>query len=59
MLAVIYHGVNGVRVAIMDWKPQLWKYQRQMTLGAFALVAALYIPAFIIMIGHIRDILQA
>lgn len=58
MLAVIYHGVNGLRIALMDWKPRLWQYQRQMTLGAFALVAALYIPAFIIMLGHIRDILQ-
>lgn len=58
MLAVIYHGVNGLRIAVMDWKPRLWQYQRQMTLGAFALVAALYIPAFIIMLGHIRDILQ-
>jgi succinate dehydrogenase / fumarate reductase cytochrome b subunit len=59
LLAVIYHGVNGVRVALMDWKPQLWRYQRQMTLGAFALVVALYIPTFIIMMGHILDILAA
>ncbi len=55
--AVLYHGVNGLRVALMDWRPQLWKYQRQITLGTFALVAALYIPAFIVMMGHILDIL--
>jgi succinate dehydrogenase / fumarate reductase, cytochrome b subunit len=57
VLAVLYHGVNGLRVALMDWRPQLWKYQRQITLGTFALVAALYIPAFIVMMGHILDIL--
>jgi succinate dehydrogenase / fumarate reductase cytochrome b subunit len=57
MLAVIYHGVNGLRIALMDWRPQLWRHQRAMTLGAFALVTALYIPAFLIMGGHILDIL--
>ncbi len=57
--AVLYHGVNGLRVALMDWRPQLWKYQRQITLGTFALVAALYIPAFIVMMGHILDIIAA
>lgn len=57
--AVLYHGVNGVRVALMDWRPRLWQYQRQMTLGAFALVVALYIPAFLIMMKHIVDILAS
>lgn len=52
MLAVIYHGVNGLRIAIMDWKPQLWKYQRPLTLATFGLTALLYAPAFIIMGGH-------
>lgn len=52
VLAVIYHGLNGLRVALMDWKPSLWRYQRQMTLGVFGLTALLYAPAFIIMGGH-------
>jgi succinate dehydrogenase / fumarate reductase cytochrome b subunit len=57
LLAVIYHGVNGLRIALMDWRPQLWRHQRAMALGAFVLVAALYIPVFIIMAGHILNIL--
>jgi succinate dehydrogenase / fumarate reductase cytochrome b subunit len=57
LLAVIYHGVNGLRIALMDWRPQLWRHQRVMALGAFVLVAALYIPVFIIMAGHILNIL--
>jgi len=51
--AVIYHGVNGIRVAVLDWKPRLWQYQRPITLATFALVALLYIPAAAIMIGHL------
>ena len=54
-LSVLYHGVNGLRIILMDWKPELWKYQREMTLGTFALVALLYIPVFLIMMGHIIE----
>lgn len=59
MLAVIYHGINGLRIALMDLKPNLWRYQRQLTLGTFALVALLYAPAFVIMMSHILEILGA
>jgi succinate dehydrogenase / fumarate reductase cytochrome b subunit len=52
VLAVIYHGLNGLRVALMDLKPGLWQYQRQMTLGVFGLTALFYAPAFIIMGSH-------
>lgn len=52
MLAVIYHGVNGLRITLMDARPQLWRYQRELTLGTFALTALLYAPAFVIMGGH-------
>jgi succinate dehydrogenase / fumarate reductase cytochrome b subunit len=52
VLAVIYHGLNGLRVALMDWKPSLWQYQRQITLAVFGLTALLYAPAFIIMGSH-------
>jgi len=51
MLAVIYHGVNGLRIILMDSIPTLWKKQREMTLGAFALTAVLYIPALYVMAG--------
>ena len=52
MLAVIYHGVNGLRVALMDWRPALWDHQRALTLGAFALTAVLYTPVLLIMGSH-------
>lgn len=58
LAAVAYHAVNGLRVALMDLRPMLWKYQRQMTLGTFTLFALIYIPTFVIMMGHIMDILE-
>lgn len=57
MLAVIYHGFNGLRIAVMDLRPQLWKHQRVLTLGTFALTALVYIPVFFIMMGHVLEIL--
>ena len=56
LLAVLYHGLNGLRIALMDMVPGLWKYQRAMTLATFGLVAGLYIPVFYIMMGHIFDV---
>lgn len=52
VLAVIYHGVNGLRLAVMDWKPSLWKHQRTLTLAAFVVTAVLYLPALVIMGSH-------
>jgi len=52
-LAVLYHGVNGLRIIALDWKPEWWKYQREFTIGVFALTVLLYAPVFWIMMGHI------
>lgn len=50
--AVIYHGINGTRIWLMDWKPGLWRYQRPITLFTFALTIILCTPVLIIMGGH-------
>jgi succinate dehydrogenase / fumarate reductase cytochrome b subunit len=52
VLAVIYHGVNGLRIIVMDAFPNMWKHQKAMTLGTFGLTALLYAPAFYVMGGH-------
>lgn len=41
---VLFHGVNGLRVAIMDMRPDLWKYQRQANQLVRGVFAALYLP---------------
>mgnify|MGYP005856169389 CR=1 FL=1 len=52
MAAVIYHGLNGLRIALLDWRPTLWQYQRPMTLAVFGLTVLLWVPAVIVMGGH-------
>ncbi len=52
VMAVIYHGINGLRTAIMDWRPSLQRHQRAIIMGMFGLVVVLYIPVVIIMGGH-------
>lgn len=52
MLAVIYHGLNGLRITLLDWKPELWKHERAITWATFVLTAIIYAPAFAIMASH-------
>jgi succinate dehydrogenase / fumarate reductase cytochrome b subunit len=52
VMAVIYHGLNGLRTALMDWRPSLQRHHRPIILGMFGLVVLLYIPVVVIMGGH-------
>jgi succinate dehydrogenase / fumarate reductase cytochrome b subunit len=40
--ALIYHGLNGIRVALVDFEPSLTRYQRQM----WAIVWALFVIGY-------------
>ena len=42
--AVLYHGVNGLRVAIMDMRPDLWRHQKKANEMVQVVFAILYIP---------------
>ncbi len=48
---VLWHGLNGLRIAISDLRPRLWAAETQGRLILWTLVAflALYIPTFFIM----------
>lgn len=48
---VLWHGLNGLRIAISDFRPRLWaaETQARLILWTFIAFLALYIPAFIIM----------
>ncbi|MBI5666377.1 MAG: succinate dehydrogenase, cytochrome b556 subunit [Chloroflexi bacterium] len=53
--AVVYHALNGLRIAILDYRPALWRYQARaawIVLGASVL---LLIPVFILMFGHVLN----
>lgn len=46
---VIYHGLNGLRVAVFDWKPEWMVYQKQASYTVFAAFLVLFIPAALFM----------
>jgi succinate dehydrogenase / fumarate reductase cytochrome b subunit len=52
VLAVIYHGLNGLRITLLDMRPGLWKHEKLMAWTVFVLTAALFAPAAYLMGGH-------
>jgi succinate dehydrogenase / fumarate reductase, cytochrome b subunit len=51
--AVVYHALNGLRIAIIDYKPKWWQYQERASIAVFALSAIILVPTFIGMYGHV------
>jgi len=50
-LGVLYHGLNGMRVVIMDFWPNLGKRQAMLWRIQMLVFAAIYIPSAIIMLS--------
>ncbi len=46
---VIYHGLNGVRIAVFDLKPEWMHYQERAAHWVLGIFLVLFIPAAIIM----------
>ncbi len=44
---VLFHSFNGLRISLLDWKPDWWKYQNSSTMAVWAL----FIPLFLIFGG--------
>jgi succinate dehydrogenase cytochrome b subunit len=42
--AVLYHGLNGVRIILVDFWEKGPRYQRQMTYGVAVLFVLLFVP---------------
>jgi len=53
--AVVYHALNGLRIIIMDYRPQWWKYQKMAANAVLIGTAVLLIPVFALMMGHVID----
>lgn len=53
--AVIYHALNGLRIAIIDFRPKWWKYQQRAALLVFGATIIILIPVFVIMFGHVLE----
>ena len=60
MGAVLYHAINGIRITILDFKPELWKHQDQSARIAWGLFALIFIPIAIYMLiglfGHCSEL---
>ena len=44
MAAVLYHSFNGIRISILDFKPELWKHQQRSALIVWGLFLLVFIP---------------
>ena len=49
MAAVLYHAFNGIRITIMDFKPELWKHQVRSATIVWVLFFVIFIPIAILM----------
>lgn len=60
MAAVLFHSYNGVRISLLDFKPEWWRYQRQSAMVVWALFAVTFIPIGLFMlsrtINHCREL---
>lgn len=60
MAAVLYHAFNGIRITILDFKPEWWKHQAQSATIAWGLFIVVFVPIGIFMfmtfVGHCREL---
>jgi len=55
VFAVVYHAFNGIRIAIFDWKPELWRHQAQAAVAVLVLTLLVLAPVFLGMLSHVID----
>ncbi len=60
MGAVLYHAMNGIRITLLDYKPEWWVYQKRSATIVWVLFFALFIPISILMfsglVGHCGEL---
>lgn len=57
--AVVYHAYNGLRIVILDYKPQWWRFQERAAWWVLGLTALTLIPVFLLMFAHVLDYYNA
>lgn len=53
MAAVLYHAFNGIRITILDFKPEWWMHQQRSATIVWAIFFVLFIPIGIYMFSGI------
>jgi succinate dehydrogenase / fumarate reductase cytochrome b subunit len=55
--AVLYHAVNGLRVTVLDYKPEWWQHQNKATRVVQEVFVLLYVPIVVrMLIGLVRNL---
>ena len=52
---VIFHAFNGLRIVLLDYKPEWWQYQERAVLLVFLATIIVLAPTFALMVGHVAD----
>jgi succinate dehydrogenase / fumarate reductase, cytochrome b subunit len=52
---VIYHAYNGLRIAVFDFRPHLWRHQGQAAYVVIGVTLLTLVPVFALMMGHVLD----
>jgi succinate dehydrogenase / fumarate reductase, cytochrome b subunit len=55
IFAVVYHALNGLRIAIFDFKPEWWRYQQRAAWWVLGGTTVILVPVFILMFGHVIE----
>lgn len=52
---VVYHALNGFRIAVIDWRPRWWRHQAMAARLVLFGTVILLIPVFILMFAHVLN----
>jgi succinate dehydrogenase / fumarate reductase cytochrome b subunit len=52
MGAVLYHAFNGIRITILDFKPEWWRYQQRSAMISWLLFVVIFAPIGIYMFSE-------
>ncbi|MBL8165052.1 MAG: succinate dehydrogenase, cytochrome b556 subunit [Anaerolineae bacterium] len=55
---VVYHAFNGIRIAVMDFKPVWWRHQQKAAWWVLGATVVTLIPVFLLMFGHVLKFYQ-
>lgn len=55
MAAVLYHAFNGIRITLLDFKPEWWRHQQKSALFVWAIFFVIFIPIAIYMFTGILE----
>jgi succinate dehydrogenase / fumarate reductase cytochrome b subunit len=53
IFGLLFHATNGLRIAVLDFWPSVWRYQRTLVWIEAVVVMAVFIPAAVVTLSPI------